>query len=169
MKWHDLTAWPADEPSRADFPNRFGKAMCFFHRKDGVLVDVMKWGWVTLSRDEGETWTQPTRPPTLITGMAKVWAQKTPSGKYILIYNPDPEKRYPLVMVQGDDGITFHDMRIINDAHAPMRFPGLYKVEGAQYPRGISAWSTDNSRHDDAVYVAYSVGKEDIYVSRLPD
>src|SRR6185437_12203557 len=52
MKWHDSSTWPADEPSRPYFP-RFGKAMCFFHRKDGALVDVMKWGWVLVSEDDG--------------------------------------------------------------------------------------------------------------------
>jgi len=172
MKWHNINNWPADEPSREHFPNRFGKAMCFFHRADGALVCVMKWGWVTISRDEGETWSQPTRPATLIAGMAKVWGQRTPNGKYVLVYNPDLEKRYPLVMVHGDNGIIFRDMRIVNGARPPIRFPGLYKVEGPQYPRGISEWSSDGSwkgeGKDDGVWVAYSMGKEDIWISRIP-
>jgi hypothetical protein len=169
MKWHDPAAWPADEPSRADFNGRFGKAMCFFHRADGALVDVMKWGWVLVSHDEGATWSAPVRPPTLVTGMAKVWGQRTPGGRYVLVYNPDPEKRYPLVMVHGDDGVTFGDMRIVNGELPPMRFAGRYKVLGPQYPRGISEWSSDGSRKDDAVWVAYSMNKEDIYVSRIPE
>ena len=71
-------------------------------------------------------------------------------------------------MVHGDDGITFGDMRIVNGDRPPIRFPGLYKVEGPQYVRGISEWSTDGSRKDDAVWIAYSMNKEDIWVSRVP-
>jgi hypothetical protein len=168
MKWHDINNWPMSEPSRADFPNRFGKGICFFHRADGAVVGVMKWGWVILSRDGGETWSQPVRPKTLITGMAKIWGQRTHSGKYVLIYNPDPVNRFPLVMVHGDDGIKFGDMRIVNGDHPKLRFPGLNKGEGAQYVRGISEWASDGSWKDSAVWVAYSQGKEDIWVSRVP-
>ncbi len=168
MKWHHLANWPADERSRDDF-DRFGKAMCFFHRADGALVGVMKWGWVIVSRDEGEAWSPPTRPPSLITGMAKVWGQRTGGGKYVLFYNPDRMKRWPLVMVSGEDGITFGDMRIVNDQHPPLRYAGLNKSEGAQYVRGISEWSSDGTWNDeDAVWIAYSVGKEDVCVSRVP-
>jgi hypothetical protein len=169
MKWHDLSKWPADEPSRADFA-RFGKAMCFFHRKDGNLVGVMKWGWVMVSGDDGETWSPPVIPPTLVTGMAKVWGQRTPDGRYALLYNPDRQKRYPLIVVSGDDGITFGEMRIVNGEHPPIRFPGLYKEPGPQYVRGISEWSGDNSFPDakGALWICYSMNKEDIFVSRLP-
>ena len=167
MKWHDISNWPASEPSREHFA-RFGKGMCFYHRADGALVGLMKWGWVILSRDEGETWTPPVRPKTLVAGMAKIWGQRTTNGKYVLLYNPDLQKRFPLVMVQSDDGITFGNMQIVNDEVSPIRFPGLYKVPGPQYVRGISEWSSDGSWKDDAIWVAYSMGKEDIMVSRVP-
>jgi hypothetical protein len=168
MKWHDLSAWRADEPSRGDFANRFGKAMCFFHRADGAMVCVMKWGWVMVSQDEGTTWSQPTRPASLVTGMAKVWGQRAADGKYVLFYNPDPVKRYPLVMVHGEDGITFGDMRIVNGDVPRMRYLGLNKGEGPQYVRGISEWSSDGTWTDKGVWVAYSMSKEDIWVSRVP-
>ncbi len=170
MKWHDINTWPADEPSRPYFPKRFGKAMCFYHRKDGALVAVMKWGWVLLSRDEGQTWTSPVRPPTLVAGMAKVWGQRTADDRYALLYNPDLAERYPLAIVTGDDGITFANMRIIHGELPPIRYPGLYKAIGPQYVRGISEWSTDNSFPDcsRATWVSYSMSKEDIWVSRIP-
>ena len=171
MKWHDSSTWPADEPSREHFANRFGKAMAFYHRKDGALVAVMKWGWVLISKDEGKTWSSPTRPATLVAGMAKMWGQRTADDRYALLYNPDLLKRYPLVMVSGDDGITFGDMRIVQGELPPMRYPGLYKDIGPQYVRGISEWSTDGSRKDldgDAMWVGYSMSKEDIWVSRIP-
>jgi hypothetical protein len=168
MKWHDLNNWPADEPSRGEFPNRFGKAICFFHRKDGALVALMKWGWVMVSRDEGQTWSPPVRPPTLVAGMAKTWGQRTSNGKYVLFYNPDLLNRYPLVMVHGEDGVTFRDMRIVNGDLPPIRYPGLYKVQGPQYVRGVSEWSSDGTWRDAAIWIAYSMNKEDIWVSRVP-
>jgi hypothetical protein len=169
MSWHDLKNWPANEPSREYF-NRFGKAMAFYHRADNTLVAVMKWGWVLLSKNEGQTWSTPTRPSTLVTGMAKIWGQRTPDGRYALVYNPDPEKRYPLVIVTGDDGITFSDMRLIQGDLPPIRYPGLYKAPGPQYVRGISEWSSDNSFPDcsKAMWITYSMNKEDIYVARIP-
>jgi len=169
MKWHDLEDWPADEPSRSEF-NRFGKAMAFYHRKDGALVAVMKWGWVLVSRDEGGTWTSPVRPSTFVSGMAKAWPQRTGDGRYAIAYNPDLQRRYPLVMVHGDDGVSFRDMRVVHGDVPPLRYPGLYKSPGPQYVRGISEWSSDGSFADakNAMWVCYSVNKEDIWVSRVP-
>jgi hypothetical protein len=170
MKWHDLKNWSADEPSRGDFANRFGKAMSFYHRKNGALVAVMKWGWVMISRDEGSTWSAPIRPASLVAGMAKVWGQRTGDGRYALLYNPDLAERFPLVIVTGDDGITFGDMRVVHGELPPMRYPGLSKVIGPQYVRGISEWSSDGSFADcaRAIWVCYSMSKEDIWVSRIP-
>jgi hypothetical protein len=167
MKWHDVNTWASDEPSRAEF-NRFGKAMCFYHRGDGALVGLMKWGWAMVSHDEGNTWSAPTRPSTLVVGMAKVWGQRTSDGRYALFYNPHLLNRFPLVMVDGTDGMTFGNMRVVNGDHPPLRFPGLYKVEGAQYVRGLSEWSSDGSWKDKALWVTYSMNKEDIWVSRVP-
>jgi hypothetical protein len=59
-------------------------------------------------------------------------------------------------------------MRTVNDRHPSLRFPGLYKVEGAQYVRGINGWSTDGTWKDDGIWIVYSIGKEDIWVSRVP-
>ena len=169
MKWHDVENWPADEPSRAEF-NRFGKAMAFYHRKDGALVAIMKWGWVLVSRDEGATWSAPVRPPTFVSGMAKAWPQRTGDGRFAIVYDPHLQHRYPLVIVHGDDGVTFRDMRVVHGDAPPIRYPGLYKSPGPQYVRGISEWSSDGSFADatQAMWVCYSVNKEDIWVSRIP-
>jgi hypothetical protein len=168
MKWHDVNTWPAAEPSRDEF-KRFGKAMSFYHRKDGALVAVMKWGWVLVSLDEGETWSSPVRPGTFISGMAKAWGQRTADDRYALVYNPHLQHRYPLVIVQGDDGIDFRDMRTVHADVPPLRYPGLHKSPGPQYIRGISEWSSDGSFKDaaNAMWVCYSVNKEDIWVSRI--
>ena len=119
---------PPTSPRASDF-NRFGKAMAFYHRKDGALVAVMKWGWVLVSRDEGETWSPPVRPPTFVSGMAKAWrpahaataATRSPTTRTCRTASRSSS-------CTGDDGITFGDMRVVHGELPPIRYPGLYKV-----------------------------------------
>ena len=157
MKWH-----------ASDDQNMKLKAMSLFHRKDGALVGIRKNGWVTVSRDNGDTWSKPVIPKTLVTGTGKVWGQRTRDGRYVLVYNPDKKNRFPLVMVTGDDGAAFRDMRVVHGELPRQRYVGAHKNVGPQYVRGISEWSSDGSWNDNAVWVAYSVNKEDIWVSRIP-
>jgi hypothetical protein len=166
MRWHDPNNWVGDAALRKDARN-FGKATCLFSRADGALVAVSKNGWVTLSRDGGRTWLQPVRPPTLVTGMGKVWGQRAPDGRYILVYDPHQKLRYPLAMVTSDDGITFRDMRVLHGELPALRYPGRAKSPGASYVRGLSPWSSDGSRPNDGVWLVFSVNKEEIWVSHL--
>ena len=144
------------------------KAFSFFHRKDGALVGICKKGWVTISTNDGDAWSKPVVPQSLVTGTGKVWGQRTSDNRYALVYNPDHKNRFPLVMVTSDDGVTFHDMRVVHGELPLQRYVGLDKNVGPQYVRGLSEWSNDGSWKDDAVWVAYSVNKEDIWVSRIP-
>jgi hypothetical protein len=163
MEWHDITP-----KYKGFYP--FGKAFCFYHRADGKIVGVCKMGFTTLSSDGGKSWSEPVLPPTLKTGAAKVWGQKTPDDRFILVYNPDDVqyRRYPLILVQGEDGREFHDMRVIHGEYPIMRYPGRYKDFGAQYVRGLTEWSNDSSIYQEAVWLIYSVHKEDIWISRIP-
>ena len=63
--------------------------------------------------------------------------------------------------------VTFRDMGVVFGDKPPMRYPGLHKSPGPQYFRGVSEWSSDGSWKDDAMWIAYSVNKEDIWVSRV--
>ena len=157
MKWHE-----------SDDKDMQLKAMSFFHRKDGALVGIGKKGWVTISTDEGNTWSRPVRPPSLVTGNGKVWGQRTSDGRFALLYEPDKQKRFPLVIVTGDDGITFREMRVVHGELPIQRYEGANKNVGPQYARGVSEWSNDGSWKDTGLWVAYSVNKEDIWVSRIP-
>jgi hypothetical protein len=162
MKWH------ADTPKFNGF-YPFGKAFCFYHRKDGKLVGLCKMGFTLLSEDEGKTWARPENPPTLIAGAAKAWGQRTTDGRYALVYNPDRWKRFPLVMVHGDDGKEFRDMRVVHGELPGLRYLGEYKDLGAQYMRGLAEWADDGTFADkQAMWLVYSVNKEDIWVSRIP-
>jgi len=169
MKWHDPGAWtegmvPGDSEKWVA-----GKAYSFLRRPDGLLVGVSKMGWTTTSRDDGATWTRPLVPPTLVTGKAKVWAQQTADGRFALVYNPSRKNRYPLVIVRGDDGMHFRDMRIVQGELPIQRYEGRFRSIGPQYVRGISTWSDDGSRAGErAMWLVYSMSKEDIWVSRVP-
>ena len=170
MKWHDAAAWPSGSVPGDSEKWVAGKAYSFFRRRDGALVGVSKMGWTTTSRDGGATWSQPLVPPTLVTGKAKAWAQQTADGRYALVYNPSRKNRYPIVIVTGDNGVTFRDMRVVQGELPVQRYEGLHRSIGPQYVRGISIWSDDGSRAADggAMWLVYSMSKEDIWVSRVP-
>jgi hypothetical protein len=77
--------------------------------------------------------------------------------------------RYPLALVHGDDGRVFRDMRVVHGELPAQRYPGLHKNLGPQYMRGLAEWANDGHLPDQqAMWLIYSVSKEDIWVSRIP-
>ena len=132
------------------------------------MVGIGKNRWVTISRDKGKTWSQPEKPETFISGMGKVWGQRIPDGRYVLVYNPDLSRRWPLAILTSNDGITFSDPYAIHDELPARRYAGLHKDAGASYHRGLSEWNNDGSFKDDALWLVYSLNKEDIRVVRIP-
>jgi len=171
MKWHDGKNWPGGEvPHIGGDLWRFGKALCFYHRRiDSALVGVCKMGFVTQSFDEGNTWSLPVIPRGIHGGGGKLWAQRTPDGRYAMIYIPQGDHRYPMAITTSDDGITFRDMRVIHGEVPPQRYEGRAKDMGPQYLRGISEWGGDApSLNKNSIWTIYSVNKEDIWVSRIP-
>jgi hypothetical protein len=167
MKWFNPESWGGDDQLR-DIATEFGKAMCFFERKDGTIVGLSKRRWVTTSNDGGKTWSQPVRPKSLITAGGKVWGQPISDGRYVLIYNPDLEKRWPLMVLTSIDGITFNNPKAINGELPGQRYEGKFKDIGVSYHRGLSKWNNDGSWKDDAIWLVYSLNKEDILISRVP-
>lgn len=168
MIWHDSANWPGGKVPGDNEKWVAGKAYTFFTRPDGAIVGVSKMGWTTISFDDGRTWQQPAVPPTLVTGKAKVFAHRTPDGRYALVYNPSRRNRFPLVLVTGDDGVNFGDMRLIHGELPIQRYAGADRSIGPQYTRGVSKWANDGSRADNALWLVYSMSKEDIWVSRVP-
>jgi len=67
---------------------RAGQALCFYHRKDGHIVALWKWSLCGLSVDGGKSFSDPVKVPTLTMDGAKIWGQRTPDGRYALVYNP---------------------------------------------------------------------------------
>jgi hypothetical protein len=168
MKWHDPAAWPGGIVPGDNEKWVCGKAFSFFQRADKVWIGVCKMGWVTLSGDNGNTWSQPSVPVSLITGKAKVWSQRTADGQFALVYNPSKSNRFPLAAVASQDGVNFGDMRVIQGELPVQRYAGLHRSIGPQYVRGISHWANDGSRSENVMWLVYSMNKEDIWVSRVP-
>jgi hypothetical protein len=169
MKWHDPSEWPGGKVPGDNEKWVAGKAYTFFNRPDGTIVGLSKMGWVTLSHDRGRSWSRPAVPPTLVMGKAKVFAHRTADGRYALVYNPSRRNRFPLAIVTGEDGVNFGDMRIVQGELPIQRYAGADRSIGPQYCRGVSKWADDGSRTGDrALWLAYSMNKEDIWVSRVP-
>jgi hypothetical protein len=169
MKWHDEKNWPGGKIGGVGEFWVFGKALCFFHRKDGTLVGLCKMGFVTQSADEGKSWSPPVIPKGVVGGSGKLWAQKTPDGRYAMIYIPQRSQRYPMAVTTSDEGITFGNMRVIHGEVSPQRYAGRAKGGGPQYLRGVAEWGCDAPGLDkNSIWVIYSVNKEDIWVSRIP-
>ena len=169
MKWHDEHNWPGGKIGGGGTFWVFGKALCFYHPKDGTLIGISKMGFVTQSADEGKTWSLPVVPKGLVGGSGKLWAQKTPDDRFAMVYIPQRSQRYPMAVTTSDDGITFRNMRVIHGEVSPQRYAGSAKGGGPQYLRGIPEWGGDAPGLDkNSIWVIYSVNKEDIWVSRIP-
>lgn len=168
MKWHDPANWPGGKVPGDNEKWVAGKAYTFFTRPDGAIIGLSKMGWVTISLDNGKTWQQPAVPSSFVTGKAKVFSHRLSDGTYALVYNPSRRNRFPLAIVTGSDGVNFANMRLIQGELPIQRYAGADRSIGPQYTRGVSKWADDGSRDDGALWLVYSMSKEDIWVSRVP-
>ncbi len=142
------------------------KALSYYHRPDGVVVGIWKHQLSALSPDEGKTWTNLVKSPTLMTCGAKVWGQRTEDGRYALVYNHSATRRnrFPLVVITGEDGHEFDNMLCLHGEVPPMRYQGIHKNIGPQYVRGIV--EGNGVPPDNQMWITYSMNKEDIWVTR---
>ena len=94
--------------------------------------------------------------------MARSSTGRLPDGTIFLINTPGPNRgnRSLLTIALSDDGVTFDRAWLIRGEPIIQRFPGKGKVDGWQYPNAL-VWR-------DALYVVYSVNKEDIMLTRIP-
>lgn len=168
MKWHDPANWPGGKVPGDNEKWVAGKAYTFYTRPDGAIIGLSKMGWVTVSLDNGKTWQQPAVPPSFVTGKAKVFSHRLSDGTYALVFNPSRRNRFPLAIVTGSDGVNFSNMRLIQGELPIQRYAGADRSVGPQYTRGVSKWADDGSRDDRALWLVYSMSKEDIWVSRVP-
>ncbi len=145
----------------------------WFQRPSGSLVMLFRtrsghWRlYASVSDDRGRTWT-----PPMETGFpdatSRSFAGNLPDGTAFLISNPvtAPSAKYPsigrrtpLTVALSDDGVSFDRAFVVRNEPTRMRFPGKNKLDGWQYPSAVTwkGW----------LYIAYSINKEDIGVTRI--
>ena len=163
-----LQWWEEDRSHDGFYAAAGGKALSYYHLADQRVVGLWKWSQVAISNDEGATWSPMQKAPSLVMAGAKIWGQRTSDGRYALIYNPTPDNihRWPLAVVTSDDGLNFDNLALVNGEAPPRRYFGIYKDFGQNYVRGIA--ESNGRPPDGAVWIAYSMNKEDIWVSRIP-
>lgn len=150
------------------FPNPAGEALSFYTVSDQEMLGMYKKSLVAVSHDQGKTWSDCERQPTIITATGKVWGQKTSDGRFTLMYNPTPDgqHRWPIAAVWGEDGHRFDHLSAVTGNMSPQRYGGLDKNLGPQYMRGIAECNPQSP--DGAVWLAYTNNKEDVWISRIP-
>ncbi len=141
------------------------KALSFYHLDDGRVVGLWKEGLTSVSEDGGKTWKTPVRAPGIVTSNAKIWGQKTPDGRFALVYNPS-DFRWPLALSVSNDGLQYTNLLLVHGEITTMRYGGNYKSYGPQYVRGIQ--EGNGLPPGNRIWVTYSVNKEDIWVSSIP-
>jgi hypothetical protein len=139
-----------------------------YQRRDGTLVMIFRDQQstfrkrVSVSRDGGLSWTQPTTT-NIPDARVKQSTGQLPDGTIFLAANPvGAKRRYPLALLLSSDGIVF-DRAYLLRAHSdlsPQRYPGKAKTLGYNYPKSFV--------HNGYIYVAYSENKEDVVFTRVP-
>ncbi len=142
------------------------KAFNFYHLPDGKVACLWKHALTSISEDGGKTWAEPVeRAKGFVNSNAKIWGQRLSDGSYATVYNPS-EFRWPLAISTSADGLNYTTLNLVHGEITPMRYGGNYKSYGPQYVRGIQ--EGNGIPYDQNLWVAYSVNKEDMWVSRIP-
>lgn len=121
--------------------------------------------YASFSFDDGKTWTVPTRTG-IPDACARSNAGKLPDGQVYVINNIIPMNpgglggRSMLAISLSRDGMNFNRVAIIRFISPPLRYKGLEKTIGYQYPHSVVA--------DNDLWVIYSVNKEDVEITRIP-
>ena len=160
--------WEEERLDTDFFTQPGAEALSYFTRPDGDVVGLYKNSIVTKSSDRGETWTEKEVDYSLETATGKVWGQKLKDGRFALAYNPttDSAHRWPIAVISSDNGRDFDDLLAITPEVSPHKYAGLYKNLGPQYIRGIV--ENNPQPEDNALWLCYTVNKEDVWVSRTP-
>lgn len=142
------------------------KAFCYYTLPDGRIASLWKHALTSISEDGGNTWAEPVeRAKGFVNSNAKIWGQKLSDGSYATVYNPS-EFRWPLAISLSSDGLDYKTLNLVHGEVPPMRYAGQYKSFGPQYVRGIQ--EGNGTPPDGDLWVTYSVGKEDMWVARVP-
>jgi len=146
-----------------------------YRRPDGVFVRLFRDRdhshrlYAATSRD-GREWTTP-QPTNVPDSPSRTHTGSLPDGRVFMLGNqlsappdvPDKPRHYtrdPLVLSLSSDGRVFDFAAAVRAGAPAIRLGGKGKGRGFQYPYGVVA--------GDALWVIYSIGKEDIGISHVP-
>ncbi|MCC5804690.1 MAG: hypothetical protein JJU00_00050 [Opitutales bacterium] len=158
--------WWEEDRSEDGFYTVSGRALSWFRQPEGRVVGIWKGAQISYTDDEGQSWERPGAAPGFWRNGSKYWAQETSDGRFAIVFNPTSRLRHPLAVTLSEDGSRFTDLLSIHGELPHQRFPGYYKNMGPQYVRGIVPGNGEPP--DGKFWVAYSVNKEDMWVSRVP-
>lgn len=145
------------------------KALTFYTLPDGRHAAFWKWCLAGLTSDRGQSWDWVGEVPGLENAGGKIWAQRMAEDSYALVYNPSTNNkhRWPLAMTTSRDGLSFEGLYLVESEVPPFRYAGSpFKDFGQNYVRGII--EGNGTPPDGGLWVAYSMNKEDIWVTRIP-
>lgn len=146
--------------------NKAYKAFNWYTLPDGKIAALWKHALTSVSADGGNTWAQPVlRAKGFVNSNAKIWGQRLSDGTYATVYNP-AEYRWPLAISLSADGLEYTTLNLVYGDVPPMRYAGNYKSFGPQYARGIQ--EGNGTPPDGDLWVSYSVGKEDMWITHIP-
>ncbi len=160
--------WEEDQLDDSGFYTVKGKALSYVHRPDGSVLGIWKNRLVATTHDDGRSWSEKVFAGNVPNNASKYWLQHTDDGRYALFLNPTNRLRHPLAVMTSDDSATFTNLWAIHGELPDQRFGGAFKNMGPQYVRGIAEGNGTPPDHAAATWVAYSVNKEDIWISRVP-
>jgi hypothetical protein len=158
--------WWEEDESKDGFYRIMGRALSYVTRPDGSVVGIWKNALVAVTKDRGESWTEKVFAPGVPVNASKYWLQRTSDGLYALVYNPTTRLRHPLAVSVSADASEFRGLYTVHGELPDQRFGGAFKNMGPQYVRGIV--EGNGKAPDSALWLTYSVNKEDIWVSRVP-
>ena len=137
---------------------------CPYFRPDGTPVlpfrNYSGYLYGSTSRDGGRTWTDPVQT-NFPDSLARASAGNLPDGTAYIISNSSPKRldRSLLTIALSADGVTFDRAWLVRGEPTEQRFSGKDKIKGWQYPHAL-LWK-------DELYIAYSINKEDVGVTRI--
>lgn len=142
------------------------KAFSYYTLPNGDKAALWKHALTSISKDGGKSWYEPVeRARGFVNSNAKIWGQRLSDGSYATVYNPS-EFRWPLAVSSSADGYEYTTLNLIHGEITRMRYAGNYKSHGPQYVRGIL--EGNGNPPDGAMWLTYSVNKEDMWVAKVP-
>ena len=133
-------------------------------RTDGRLVMLFRnysgFLYGSFDRDSGTSWSNPVAT-NFPDSTARFAIGRLPDGTGWIVNNPGPKRfdRSLLTIALSRDGTVFDRAFIVRGEPTRMRYQGKSKLDGWQYPNALV--------HDGHLFVAYSINKEDVGLTRI--